>query len=74
VLQLDTVDELGEKSRPSTMWRVVSVTLNVPSVHSSKPVKGELSVKRVEVTVLPDVSLVPEFAQAAAEILSESKM
>jgi hypothetical protein len=74
VLQLDTVDELGETSRPSTMWRVVSVTVNVPSIHSSKPRKGELSVKRVEVTVLPDVSLVPEFAQAAAAILSESKM
>ena len=32
------------------------------------------SVKRVEVTVLPDVSLVPEFAAAAEQILSESKM
>jgi hypothetical protein len=74
VLQLDTVDEFGEKSRPSTMWRVVSVTLHVPSLHSSKPLQGDLAVRRVEVTVLPDVSLVPEFAQAAAEILSESKM
>src|SRR3954463_6954463 len=62
VLQLDTVDETGEKSRPSTMWRVVSVTVNVPSVNSSKPTRGDLCVKRVEVTVLPDVSLVPEFA------------
>ena len=74
VLQLDTIDEMGEKSRPSTMWRVVSVTLHVPSLNSSQPLHGELSVRRVEVTVLPDVSLVPEFAQAAAEILSESKM
>src|ERR1043165_9238031 len=74
VLQLDTVDEHGEKSRPSTLWRVVSVTLHVPSLNSATPPKGELSVKRVEVTVLPDVSLVPEFAHAAEEILSESKM
>lgn len=74
VLQLDTVDEQGEKSRPSTMWRVVSVTLHVPSLNSSAPRKGDLTVRRVEVTVLPDVSLVPEFAHAAEQILSESKM
>ena len=74
VLQLDTIDEKGEKSRPSTLWRVVSVTVHVPGLNSSKPAKGALTVKRVEVTVLPDVSLVPEFAHAAEEILSESKM
>jgi hypothetical protein len=76
VLQLDTLDEHGEPSRPSTMWRVVSVTLHVPSKSSSAPAKGgdALSVRRVEVTVLPDVSLVHEFAHAAEEILSESKM
>src|ERR1043165_2937230 len=76
LLQLDTLDEQGEKSRPSTLWRVVSVTLHVPSLNSATPPKGKgpLSVKRVEVTVLPDVSLVPEFAHAAEEILSESKM
>lgn len=75
VLQLDTLDEKGEPSRPSTMWRVVSVTVHVPSMNSSAPRKGEaLAVRRVEVTVLPDVSLDHEFAHAAAEILSESKM
>ena len=75
VLQLDTLDEQGEPSRPSTMWRVVSVTVHVPSVNSSAPGKGQpLAVRRVEVTVLPDVSLVHEFAHAAEEILSESKM
>ena len=75
VLQLDTVDESGQKSRPSTMWRVVSVTLNVPSLASSPPSDGQpLCVRRVEVAVLPDVSLVPEFAAAAEKILSESKM
>ena len=33
-----------------------------------------LAVRRVEVAVLPDVALVPEFEAAAAKILSESKM
>jgi hypothetical protein len=75
VLQLDTVDEAGEKSRPSTMWRVVSVTVHVPSLNSAKPKDGApLCVRHVEVAVLPDVSLVPEFAAAAEKILSESKM
>jgi hypothetical protein len=75
VLQLDTIDEKGEKSRPSTLWRVVSVTLHVPSLSSSVPADGApLSVERVEVSVLPDVALVPEFAAAAEKILSESKM
>ena len=75
VLQLDTTDESGEMVRPSTLWRVVSVTLHVPSLHSSPPADGSpLCVRRVEVAVLPDISLVPEFAQAAAAILSESKM
>jgi hypothetical protein len=75
VLRLDTVDESGESSRPSTMWRVVSVTVHVPSLASSKPKGGNsLCVQLVEVAVLPDVSLVPEFAAAAEKILSESKM
>jgi hypothetical protein len=75
VVQLDTTDATGEKSRPSTMWRVVSVTLHIPSLASQRPQDGSsLSVQQVEVAVLPDVSLVPEFAAAAAQILSESKM
>src|SRR4249920_2718907 len=75
VLQLDTLDEAGEKSKPSTMWRVVSVTLHVPSLASSPQTNGSpLGVKQVEVSVLPDVALVPEFAAAAERILSESKM
>jgi len=75
VLQLDTVDAAGEKTRPSTMWRVVSVTLHVPSLNSSAPADGSaLGVRRVEVCVLPDVTLGPEFEAAAAKILSESKM
>jgi hypothetical protein len=75
VLRLDTLDESGESSRPSTMWRVVAVTVHVPSLNSSRPKDGtSLCVQRVEVAVLPDVSLVPEFAAAAERILSESKM
>ena len=74
-IQLDTVDARGAQSRPSTLWRVVSVTLHVPSRTSAEPEDGSpLCVRRVEVTVLPDVALVPQFAHAAAAILSESKM
>ncbi len=74
-MQLDTLDERGEQSRPSTLWRVVSVTLHVPSLASSAPRDGaRLAVKLVEVAVLPDVALVPDFEAAAAQILSESKM
>ena len=75
VVQLDTTDRAGEMTRPSTMWRVVSVTLHVPSLASQSPSDGApLAVKRVEVAVLPDVALVPEFEAAAAKILSESKL
>ena len=75
VLQLDTLDEQGEMSRPSTLWRVVSVTLHVPSLASAMSEgNSPLAVRQVEVSVLPDVALVPEFAAAAERILSESKM
>lgn len=75
VIQLDTLDAGGELSRPSTLWRVVSVTLHVPSLASASPSDGSaLSVRQVDVAVLPDVTLVPEFAHAAEAILSESRM
>lgn len=75
VVQLDTLDANGDQSRPSTLWRVVSVTLHVPSLASSVSRDGARpSVKLVEVAVLPDVALVPDFEAAAAQILSESKM
>jgi len=75
VLQLDTMDAGGEMNRPSTLWRVVSVTVHIPSIASQRPNDGsDLAVKVVEVAVLPDISLVPEFAAAAERILSESKM
>ena len=75
VLQLDTIDRDGETSRPSTMWRVVAVTLHVPSLASNRPDDGSvLSVRLVEVTVLPDVAVLHELSHAAQEILSESRM
>ena len=75
VVQLDTSGPTGEPTRPSTLWRVVSVTVHVPSLASSAAADGtQPSVRVVEVAVLPDISLVPEFAAAAAQILSESKL
>lgn len=75
VLQLDTLDPLGHPSRPSTMWRVVGVTLHVPSLMSSPPkAGGPLAVQLVEVTVLPDVAVLHDLSSAAQEILSESRM
>jgi hypothetical protein len=47
----------------------------VPSLQSSAPLDGlPLRVKTVEVSVLPDVTLIPGFHAAAAEVLSESRM
>jgi len=75
VLQLDTIDRDGEQVRPSTMWRVVGVTLHVPSLQSVAPRDGTaLSVHLVEVTVLPDVAVLHDLSSAAQEILSESRM
>ena len=75
VVQLDTLDASGEVTRPSTLWRVVSVTLHVPSLQSQPPKEGgPLNVRQVDVAVLPDMALVPEFEHAAQAILSESRM
>jgi len=75
VVQLETLDAEGTPTRPSTLWRVVSVTLHVPSLASSRPADGApLSVRTVEVSVLPDVAILPELAAQQAEILSESRM
>ncbi len=75
VVQLETVDADGTPTRPSTLWRVVSVTLHVPSLASSQPADGTpLAVRTVEVSVLPDVAILPELAAQQAEILSESRM
>ena len=75
VLQLDTVEADGSMTRPSTMWRVVAVTVLVPSLQSAAPVGGEpLRVRTVEVSVLPDVSLLPALEEAAVEVLLESRL
>src|SRR5918999_1784676 len=75
VVQLETLDADGAPTRPSTLWRVVSVTVHVPSVASSGPADGTpLSVRTVEVSVLPDIAILPELAAQQAEILSESRM
>src|SRR5690242_18324234 len=75
VVQLDIVDSDGEKRRPSTLWRVVSVTLHVPSLQSAMREDGtKHRVQQVDVEVLPDVALVPEFAHHAEKVLSESRM
>lgn len=75
VLQLDTVEEDGSMHRPSTLWRIVAVTLHVPSLQSAAPLAGgPLRVRTAEVSVLPDVSLLSGMHMAAEEILSESRM
>jgi hypothetical protein len=57
------------------MWRVVGVTLHVPSLASAEPKGGgHLSVQLVEVSVLPDVAVLHELSSAAQEILSETRM
>jgi hypothetical protein len=74
VLQLDTVDGEGAVIR-GTMWRVIAVTVHVPSLQSSEPMDGTpLRVRSVEVSVLPDVSLMPALEAAAEEVLSESRL
>ena len=73
VLQLDTTDGAGEPSGPSTLWRVVAVTLHVPGVRSEPPADGsQLCVKEVEVTVLPDSELSALVAHRERAALSES--
>jgi hypothetical protein len=74
VLQLDTVDTDGNPIR-GTMWRVVAVTVHVPSLNSAAPLDGTpLRVRTVEASVLPDVSLLPALEIAAEEVLSESRL
>jgi hypothetical protein len=74
VLQLDTIDSDGSMIR-GTMWRVVAVTVHVPSLQSADPLDGlPQRVRTVEVSVLPDVSLLPALEAAAAEVLSESRL
>ncbi len=74
-VQLEEVDGHGEPTGPSTLWRVVSVTVLVPSLRSAAPADGSpLAVRTVEVSVVPEATLIPELSEAAAEVLSESRM
>jgi hypothetical protein len=74
-LQLDPLDADGEPAGPSTCWRVVAVTLHVPSVKSARPRTGKpLEVRLVDVVVRPDVMGVQDLLQTAQEILSESRL
>lgn len=75
LIQLDTLDAMGDPAGPSTMWKVVGVTLNVPSLRSAAPLSGApLSVKTVEVHVTLDGSLLPEMLHESESIRSESRM
>lgn len=75
VLQLDTLEADGSVNRSSTMWRIVAVTIHVPSIHSAAPLDGlPLRVRTVEVSVLPDVSLLPALHHSAEQVLAESRM
>lgn len=75
VLQLDTLESDGTMVRPSTLWRIVAVTMHVPSLQSSAPGDGTpLCVRTVEVSVIPDVTLFPALHAAAEQVLSESRM
>lgn len=74
-LQLDALDGDGELVGPSTCWRVVAVTLHVPSLKSARPRTGKPhEVRVVDVVVRPDVMGVQDLMQTAQEILSESRM
>jgi len=74
VLQLDTVDADGSVIR-GTMWRVIAVTVHVPSLQSAAPLDGmALRVRIVEVSVLPDVSLLSALELAAEATLTESRL
>jgi hypothetical protein len=73
VLQLDVTDRDGAPAAPSTLWRVVSVTLHVPSLRSQSPRDGSpIAVKIAEVAVLPDSELPVANVMRAREALSES--
>ena len=41
VLQLDSLEADGSIVRPSTMWRIVAVTVHVPSLQSAAPLGNE---------------------------------
>jgi hypothetical protein len=75
MLLLETLDAEGTLDGPSTCWRVVGVTLHVPSIQSSRRRDGKPhAVTTVEVAVRPDVIGIPDLNRTAQEILSEPRM
>ena len=73
-LELETLDGVGAAVRPGTLWRVIAVTVHVPSGHSSAPADGQpLAVRLVEVAVLPDGVGLQGLSHAAQEMVSESR-
>ena len=75
VLQLDSLESDGHTTRVSTMWRIVAVTIHVPSLQSAPLLNGSgHRVRVVEVSVIPDVSLLPALHHSAEQILAESRM
>jgi hypothetical protein len=75
ILQLDTLEADGSMHGPSTLWRIVAVTMHVPSLQSAAPMDGQpLRVRMVEVSVVPDVTLLPALHESAEQVLSESRM
>lgn len=73
VLQLDTLDTEGAPAGPSTLWRIISVTVHVPSIMSSRPTDGSsLCVRQVEVNVVPDSGLADLLERREAATMTES--
>lgn len=73
-LYLDTLDADGTLIGPSTCWRVVSVSLHIPSVRSARRRDGRRhEVDLVDVAVRPDAMHIGDLAQSAQEMLSESR-
>ncbi len=73
-LFLDTLDADGVLTGPSTCWRVVAVSLHVPSIRSARRRDGrQHQVDMVDVSVRPDTVNIPDFSQAAQEPLTDSR-
>lgn len=72
-LQLDMLDAQGGAAGPSTLWRVVSVTIHVPSMLSAQPSDtAPHRVRTVEVYVLPDNGLADLLGRHEAKAMTES--
>ena len=76
VIQLDTIDapRRDDAAEHAVARRVGHDPRAVARVVARRPTATPLAGADVEVAVLPDIALVPEFAAAAEQILSESKL